>query len=97
VESFGYGVLEMLAGAIPVVAYDAPGPNVLLMPEFLVPVGDTSALAGRVIDLLADSAALRVARQWARSRAHEFAWERICAQTASTYTNRIALSRNLPI
>ena len=45
VESFGYGVLEMLASSIPVIAFDAPGPNVMLTPEFLVPLGDTTTLA----------------------------------------------------
>ena len=39
VESFGYGVLEMLAASIPVFAFDAPGPNVMLSSESLVPVG----------------------------------------------------------
>ena len=34
VESFGYGVLEMLAAAVPVIAYDAPGPHVMLPPEY---------------------------------------------------------------
>ena len=51
VESFGYGVLEMLAAAVPVVAYDAPGPHVLLPPEYRVQVGAVRELADRVVDL----------------------------------------------
>jgi hypothetical protein len=30
VEGFGYGVLERLAAAVPVITYDAPGPHVML-------------------------------------------------------------------
>ena len=52
VESFGFGVLEMLAGAVPVIAYDAPGPNVMLLPEYLVPVGADRELADRVCGTL---------------------------------------------
>jgi glycosyltransferase involved in cell wall biosynthesis len=90
VESFGYGLLEMLASAIPVIAYDAPGPHVMLNPEFLVPIGDTSTLASRVSALLADPAGLQFARRWARRRVREFTWDRIGAQTARAYEDRLA-------
>ena len=90
VEGFAYGVLEMLAAAIPVIAYDAPGANVLLTPEFLVQVGDTTTLASRVIGLFADPAGLQFARGWARNRALEFNWERIGEQTARAYEDRLA-------
>ncbi len=90
VESFGYGVLEMLASSIPVIAFDAPGPNVILTPEFLVPIGDSTTLASRVIDLFADPAGLQVARRWARNRALKFNWERIGEQTARAYEDRLA-------
>jgi len=90
VEGSPYGVLEMLASAIPVIAFDAPGPNVMLTPDFLVPVGDTTALASGVIGLFADPAGLQVARRWARSRALEFNWERIGEETARVYENRLA-------
>ena len=89
VESFGYGVLEMLASSIPVIAYDAPGPHVMLTPEFLVPVGDATTLASRVINLFADPASLQVARRWAQSRALEFTWERIGEQMARAYEERL--------
>jgi glycosyltransferase involved in cell wall biosynthesis len=93
VEGFGYGVLEMLASSIPVIAFDAPGPNVMLTPEFLAPVGDTTTLARRVIDLFADPAGLQVARRWARSRALDFTWDRIGEQTARAYEDRMARPR----
>ena len=62
VEGSPYGVLEMLAAAIPVIAYDAPGPHAMVRPDFLVPVGDTLGLASRVINLIADPVELRSAQ-----------------------------------
>ena len=93
VEGSPYGVLEMLASSIPVIAFDAPGPNVMLTPEFLVPIGDSTRLASRVIDLFADPAGLQVARRWARDRALEFNWERIGEQTARAYEDWLARPR----
>src|SRR5208337_3977690 len=90
VEGSPYGVLEMLASAIPVIAYDAPGANVLLTPEFLVQVGDTTTLTNRAVGLFDDPVRLQVARRWARNRALEFNWERIGEETARVYENRLA-------
>ena len=39
-ESFGFGVLEMMAMDIPVVGYDSPGINMLLLKELIVPPGN---------------------------------------------------------
>ena len=90
VESFGYGVLEMLAAAVPVIAYDAPGPHVMLPPKYRVPVGAVRELADQVGDLLIDPDRLRAARLWARARAAEFRWEEIAVRTAAAYTQRLA-------
>jgi glycosyltransferase involved in cell wall biosynthesis len=89
VEGFGYGLLEMLASAIPVVAYDAAGPSAILTPELIVPIGDIVALSGRVSRLLADPARLEAARRWARIRASQFTWDRIGEQTARAYGDRL--------
>lgn len=51
-ESFGFGVLEMVAANIPVLAYDVPGPNKLLPKEFLVPAGDYERLAEKILEHL---------------------------------------------
>jgi len=96
VESFGYGVLEMLASAVPVIAYDAPGPHVMLPTEYRVPVGAVGELADRVCELLADSDRLRVARLWARGRAASFDWERVAADTARVYLDQQARRRGRP-
>lgn len=43
-ESFGFGVLEMMAIGIPVVGYDSPGINMLLLPELTVKPGNIDDL-----------------------------------------------------
>ncbi len=95
VESFGYGVLEMLAAAVPVIAYDSPGPHVMLPGDYRVGVGDDDGMAAKVADLLADPARLRAARRWARDRAGDFRWDEIAARTANAYACRLAGSGQL--
>lgn len=68
VESFGYGVLEMLAAAVPVIAYDAPGPQIMLPPEHRVRVGAVADLAERITALLMAPIRLLSARRAARER-----------------------------
>jgi len=68
VEGFLFGVLEMLVAVVPVIAYDAPGPHVMLPPEYSVPVGVVGDLADRVCDLLTDPDRLRVARRATASK-----------------------------
>jgi glycosyltransferase involved in cell wall biosynthesis len=85
VEGFGFGVLEMLAAAIPVVAYDAPGPPMMLPMEYLVPRGDTRELARKLSGLLLDPTRLASARLWARKRAAEFSWEKFARLTVEAY------------
>jgi glycosyltransferase involved in cell wall biosynthesis len=93
VESFGYGILEMLAAAVPVIAYDAPGPHVMLPPVYRVPIGDVRAMADLICDLLTDPDRLRAARLWARARAADFRWEEIATQTAKAYAWSLAVLR----
>jgi glycosyltransferase involved in cell wall biosynthesis len=88
VEGFGFGVLEMLAASIPVVAYDSPGPPMMLPPEYLVAPGDTEAMCQAVASLLRDKQRLVAARHWAKARAQEFCWARIAQQTSNMYLER---------
>jgi len=96
VESFGYGVLEMLAAAVPVIAYDSPGPHVMLPPEYRVTVGSVVDMADRVCDLLSDPDRLRAARLWARERVTSFNWERVAMETARVYLDRQAGRQGRP-
>jgi glycosyltransferase involved in cell wall biosynthesis len=95
-ESFGYGVLELLAASVPVIAYDAPGPHVILPPQYRVPVGSAGDLADRVCDLLTDPDRLREARLWARDRVALFNWERVAMDTARVYLDKQAGRRGRP-
>lgn len=89
-EGFPFGVMEMLAAGLPVVAYDAPGPPEMLPPEWLVPPGDAEALADVLVGWLQDAPAWQIARTWARHRAGEFTWARIARETCDAYAARAA-------
>jgi glycosyltransferase involved in cell wall biosynthesis len=97
VESFGFGVLEMLAAALPVVAYDVPGPPVMLPAEYLVPRGNAEAMADRVVGLISDPARLGEARLWARNRSRAFDWESAAKATAELYQQRSADLRRMAV
>nr|WP_242038873.1 glycosyltransferase family 4 protein [Anabaena lutea] len=84
-EGFGFGVLEMLAASIPVIAYDAPGPPMMLPPEYLVPRGDIKGMSDKVINLLHDEEKLKVARLWAKQQSQQFSWQHIAQITSETY------------
>jgi glycosyltransferase involved in cell wall biosynthesis len=88
IEGFGFGVLEMLAAGLPVVAYDAPGPPMMLPSTYLVRPGDTTALSTKVVGLLSNRAELSAAREWAKQRAHVFSWPAIAGQTSDFYRER---------
>jgi glycosyltransferase involved in cell wall biosynthesis len=92
-ESFGFAVLEMLGASLPVIAYDTPGPPMMLPREYLVPRGDAREFADRVNRLLGDRNRLAAARHWARARAHEFTWDRRARATAEGYAARVRALR----
>jgi glycosyltransferase involved in cell wall biosynthesis len=94
-EGFGFGVLEMLAAAIPVIAYDAPGPPAMLGPDWLVPPGDIQAMADKVVGWLRDPGALAAARRCARLAAAPFNWAVIARETADVYARRARTGRGV--
>lgn len=85
IEGFGYGVLEMLAASVPVIAYDSPGPPMMLPPEYLVPRGDTKGMSKKVISLLNNKAKLTAARIWAKQQSQQFCWQQIAKETSEIY------------
>lgn len=86
-EGFGFGVLEMLAASIPVIAYDTPGPPMMLSSDYLVQRGDFKAMASKIVQLLQNPTQLVAARQWARTRSQAFCWHQIAQQTSEVYLN----------
>lgn len=88
IEGFGLGVLEMLAASIPVIAYNSPGPPMMLSAEYLVPRGDTMAMGAKLIDLLRDQDKLTNARLRAKERSQEFCWQNIAKKTEQIYVEQ---------
>ncbi len=93
IEGFGFGVLEMLAASIPVIAYRSPGPPMMLPAEWLVPRGDGHALAQAVIRLLRDPEHLRAERRRAHAISHQFSWDGIAARTSAIYIDALRARR----
>jgi glycosyltransferase involved in cell wall biosynthesis len=88
-EGFGFGVLEMLAAGLPVIAYDAPGPPEMVPSDWLVPPGDTAAMGKKVVDLLQSPESRSEAGHEARSRAAQFRWDEIAERTAAAYQEAV--------
>src|SRR5690606_32306308 len=84
-EGFMLAVLELLAAALPVVAYDAHGASDALPPERLVPRGDADALADALAALLSDPDGLAEARRAARASALTYRWPAVAEQTEAFY------------
>jgi glycosyltransferase involved in cell wall biosynthesis len=84
-EGFPFGVLEMLAAGLPVVAYDAPGLSMMLRDEQLVKPGDARQMAAKLGLLLVDRTRLARERAWARERAGDFQWNQIAHETLVCY------------
>lgn len=92
-EGFPFGVLEMLAASLPVVAYDAPGAPMLLPQTWLAEPGDTAATARKLAGLLGDEEELQAARSEARARSREFDWASIAARTRDEYAASVGRGR----
>ena len=89
-EGMPFGVLEMLAASVPVIAYDAPGPSMMLRPDSLVPRGDATALAAHVFDLLKDSERLAAERAWAKQQSQQFTWAHAAEETNRLYKSLLS-------
>ena len=95
-EGMPFGVLEMLAASVPVIAYDAPGPPMLLPAEYLVPRGDVQAMSGKIVSLLGDIGYLLAVRRWAQERSKEYEWAAIAATSSETYQGCIKRQDRVP-
>jgi glycosyltransferase involved in cell wall biosynthesis len=95
-EGFGLGVLEMLSAGLPVFAYDAPGPPMMLDADHLVAPGNVRELAEKLVTLLRDRQQLERERTWAIDRARQFDWTRVAEQTRSVYMSALERLRSTP-
>jgi glycosyltransferase involved in cell wall biosynthesis len=84
-EGFGFGVLEMMAASMPVIAYNAPGPPMMLPDSCLVPPGNWWTIADKLAELLQNREQLQAARLDAKQRAFTFTWEKSAAETDRLY------------
>ena len=89
IEGSPFAVLEKLAAALPVVAYDVPGAHDLLAPlgsDLLVAPGDVDAFAGRLVDLLTEETeSRRSLAQACRDAASAYTLESIGRRTLDLY------------
>ena len=99
IEGFGLSVIEQLAAGIPTIAYDVPGPRQIFASkraDFLVPVGNATAMADRAIEILRmnqnDYAALS---DVSRRIADGFRWEKIATETIDAYSAALARLRGV--
>jgi glycosyltransferase involved in cell wall biosynthesis len=86
IEGFGLGVLEMLAASLPVIAYDAPGPPMMLPANYLVTRGDCRSLVTKATDLLKNPSELSLSREWAKARSNDFTWEATAKAIVERYS-----------
>ena len=84
-EGMPFGVLEMMASSLPVIAYDAPGLPMLLPPEYLVTRGDWQSLSRRVVTLLQGKNSLEAERITAKQLSHVYSWEATGKMTHTFY------------
>ncbi|MEZ4553811.1 MAG: glycosyltransferase family 4 protein [Dehalococcoidia bacterium] len=87
-ESFGYVVVEGMAGGLPVVASNIAGYAYVMthgVHGLLVPPRDTFALADALTSLVRDFEARRTMGAAGHERASEFSWPRVTQQVLSYY------------
>ena len=89
-EGFGFGVLEMLSASIPVIAYDAPGPPMMLSKDYLVSPGDTKVMSNKVVSLLQNREKLLAARIWSKEQSQKFCWQKIANQVNQIYLEHLS-------
>lgn len=93
-EAFGLGVLEMLTASLPVIAYNSPGPPMMLPPEYLVTPGDTNSMSNKVIELLHNKEKLTASRIWARQKSQRFCWQQIAQELNQVYIKHLLKDNN---
>jgi phosphatidylinositol alpha-mannosyltransferase len=95
-ESFGMVLTRAFACATPVVASDIPGYREVASPEtsLLVPPGDENAIAGGILELLADERRRRAMGAAAREVAvRRYAWPTVAERVEEIYSGLVSTAR----
>lgn len=74
-ESFGFGVLEMMAMGIPVVGYNSPGLSMLIPKELLVERGNAKLLIERISDLINNPEKIKTLKMKCLDQTDNFIYE----------------------
>ena len=88
-EGFGMAVIEMVAGGIPVLAYQAPGPSSILPASCLVERGDVNRLTQKTLELLRNAEQRNRLAEECAVRCRAFDWAAIGRQTSEVYTQAL--------
>ncbi|MDK2408316.1 glycosyltransferase family 4 protein [Aphanizomenon sp. PH219] len=93
VEGFGIAVLEKLSSGLPTVAYDIPGPRVMLRHidnSLLIPLGNTQQMSNKIVELL-NLDRVRYSELSARcvEAAQLFCWSDISKKTLNFYQQQM--------
>lgn len=88
-ESFGFGVLEMMAMGLPVVGYDSPGINMLLLQELMVHAGDVDSLIANFSNLITNDVYARECSTKCVLVANSFIYEKQENFSITSYLNKI--------
>lgn len=88
-ESFGFGVLEMMAASLPVACYKTPGPHMLAAQDWQAERGDYAGLVDHIVAWGRDKDLLASDQMTARKIAESFSWREPCQNALAFYERRI--------
>jgi glycosyltransferase involved in cell wall biosynthesis len=88
-EGLPLGLIEMVAGGVPVLAYTVPGPSTVLPAECLAPRGQWQQLAGEAIRLLKDDDARHRLNRQCWEGCQQFDWQKIGRATSEIYIKKL--------
>ncbi|MBT4906442.1 MAG: glycosyltransferase family 4 protein [Rhodospirillaceae bacterium] len=96
IETFGIALVEAMAAGLPIITTDGPGCRDIIENGTwgeMVPVGDTSALASAMHQMMDEPDRRRTRIEQSRERAGAFSWDRIVDQYVEVYRDTMAMNR----
>lgn len=92
-ESFGYGVLEMMAMGLPVVGYNSPGISSLLLKELMVDPGDKNRVIQKLSNLILNEKLAEEYSEKSILKANQFIYETQENQSINSYLHMLGRIR----